>query len=69
MRSSGPPAIKGGLVLTTRTGDFELDIGRDVSIGYSSHSGSAVELYLLETFTFRLLTTEAAVVLSVAEKE
>jgi uncharacterized linocin/CFP29 family protein len=57
------PAIEGGFVLTTRGGDFELDIGQDISIGYSSHSSTIVELYLLETFTFRLLTTEAAVVL------
>ncbi|HVV92545.1 MAG TPA: family 1 encapsulin nanocompartment shell protein [Hyphomicrobiales bacterium] len=63
------PAIKGGFVLTTRGGDFELDIGQDVSIGYSSHSATAVELYFLETFTFRLLTTEAAVVLAPEEKK
>jgi len=63
------PAIEGGFVLTTRGGDFELDIGQDISIGYSSHSGRAVELYFLETFTFRLLTTEAAVVLAPGEKE
>ena len=58
------PAISGGFVLTTRGGDFELDIGQDVSIGYASHSATSVELYFLETFTFRLLTTEAAVVLA-----
>lgn len=57
------PAIQGGFVLTTRGGDFELDIGQDFSIGYLSHSVSAVELYLQETFTFRLLTTEASVAL------
>ena len=62
------PAIDGGFVLTTRGGDFELDIGQDISIGYSSHSGAAVELYFLETFTFRLLTTEAAVALASGEK-
>jgi uncharacterized linocin/CFP29 family protein len=58
------PAIKGGLVLTTRGGDFELDLGQDIAIGYLSHSATAVELYLQESFTFRLLTTEAAVVLA-----
>ncbi len=61
------PAIAGGMVLTTRGGDFELDIGQDISIGYQSHSSSSVELYFLETFTFRLLTTEAAVALSAAK--
>ncbi|SDT35061.1 family 1 encapsulin nanocompartment shell protein [Bradyrhizobium canariense] len=58
------PAIAGAFVLTTRGGDFELDIGQDVSIGYLSHSDTAVRLYLQETFTFRLLTTEAAVALA-----
>jgi uncharacterized linocin/CFP29 family protein len=58
------PAIEGGLVLTTRGGDFELAVGQDISIGYSSHSGPTVELYLQESFTFRLLTTEAAVALT-----
>jgi uncharacterized linocin/CFP29 family protein len=61
------PAIKGGFVLTTRGGDFQLNIGQDISIGYSSHSRTIVELYLQETFTFRLLTTEAAVVLAPGE--
>jgi uncharacterized linocin/CFP29 family protein len=58
------PAIAGAFVLTTRGGDFELSIGQDVSIGYSSHSDTVVRLYLQETFTFRLLTTEAAVALA-----
>jgi uncharacterized linocin/CFP29 family protein len=61
------PAIAGGFVLTTRGGDFALDIGQDISIGYLSHSKTIVELYLQETFTFRLLTAEAAVVLAPAE--
>jgi len=62
------PAIRGGFVLTTRGGDFELDLGQDISIGYLSHSETSVRLYLQESFTFRLLTTEAAVVLAPAEK-
>ena len=57
------PAIEGGFVVTTRGGDFELDIGQDISIGYLSHSDTVVELYFQESFTFRLLTTEAAVAL------
>jgi uncharacterized linocin/CFP29 family protein len=58
------PAIAGVLVLTTRGGDFELSLGEDVSIGYLSHTDSAVRLYLQETFTFRVLTSEASVALS-----
>ncbi|HEY8006314.1 MAG TPA: family 1 encapsulin nanocompartment shell protein [Methylocella sp.] len=57
------PAIAGAVVLTTRGGDFDLHIGQDVSIGYLSHTDSVVHLYLQETLTFLLLTTEAAVAL------
>jgi uncharacterized linocin/CFP29 family protein len=57
------PAIEGAVVLTTRGGDFDLHIGQDVSIGYLSHSDTTVQLYLQETFTFLLLTTEASVTL------
>src|ERR1700723_1652876 len=58
------PAIEGGVVLTTRGGDFELTIGQDISIGYIGHSETTVRLYFQETLTFLLLTTEAAVVLA-----
>jgi uncharacterized linocin/CFP29 family protein len=57
------PALTGAFLLTTRGGDFEFDVGQDLSIGYSSHSADVVDLYFYETFTFRLLTTEASVVL------
>jgi hypothetical protein len=36
------PAIDGAFVLTTRGGDFALHIGQDLSIGYLSHSDTAV---------------------------
>jgi len=58
------PAIEGACILTTRGGDFDLHIGQDVSIGYLSHTATAVQLYLQETLTFLLLTTEAAVALA-----
>ena len=57
------PAIEGGFLLTTRGGDFELDIGQDISIGYLNHSSAVVDLYLQETFTFQTLTSEASVAL------
>jgi uncharacterized linocin/CFP29 family protein len=62
------PAIEGAFVLTTRGGDFELTLGQDVSIGYLSHTDSAVRLYLQETFVFRVLTSEASVALSPSQK-
>lgn len=58
------PAIDGAFVVTTRGGDFELHIGQDLSIGYLSHTDSAVRLYLQESLTFLLLTSEASVALS-----
>jgi uncharacterized linocin/CFP29 family protein len=63
------PALSGAFVLTTRGGDFDLHIGQDVSIGYLSHTDSVVRLYLQETLTFLLLTTEAVVVLAPPAKE
>jgi uncharacterized linocin/CFP29 family protein len=62
------PAVAGAFVLTTRGGDFDLHIGQDLSIGYLSHSDTVVRLYLQESFTFLLLTTEAAVALAPAAK-
>ena len=62
-RSSGRRRFPGAFVLTTRGGDFDLHIGQDVSIGYLSHTDRRSAL-LEETFTFLLLTTEAAVALN-----
>jgi uncharacterized linocin/CFP29 family protein len=58
------PGIEGAFVLTTRGGDFDLRVGQDVSIGYLSHTETAVRLYLQETFTFLFLTAEAAVAMT-----
>ena len=61
------PAISGAFVLTTRGGDFGLYLGEDVSIGYLSHDDKTVRLYLEESFTFLLLTTEASVAVTAKE--
>jgi uncharacterized linocin/CFP29 family protein len=55
------PGIRGALVASQRGGDFELVVGRDLSIGYQDHSTTSVKLYLQESFTFRVLSPEAAV--------
>lgn len=57
------PAIDGAFVLTTRGGDFDLQLGTDVSIGYLSHDADTVQLYLQETLTFLCYTAEASVCL------
>ncbi len=58
------PALKGGgVLLSTRGGDYELTVGQDMSIGYAAHDRTDVELYLTESFTFRVLEEKAAVFL------
>jgi uncharacterized linocin/CFP29 family protein len=55
------PAITGAIVLTTRGGDFSLHLGQDLAIGYLSHTDAEVSLYLQESLTFLMYTSEAAV--------
>jgi uncharacterized linocin/CFP29 family protein len=63
------PAVNDAFVLTTRGGDFSLYLGEDVSIGYFGHDDKTVHLYLQETFTFLLLTTEASVALTASDSK
>jgi uncharacterized linocin/CFP29 family protein len=62
------PAVDGAVVLSQRGGDFELAVGQDFSLGYLEHSAAKVRLYLQESFTFRVLSPEAAVPLSYSKK-
>lgn len=55
------PALTGAVLLSTRGGDFELTVGQDLSVGYAYHEKHQVELYLTESFTFRVLEPKAAV--------
>ena len=57
------PGVQGAVVLSLRRGDFLFESGQDLSIGYDSHDGEVVRLYLEESFSFRVATPEAAVVL------
>jgi uncharacterized linocin/CFP29 family protein len=54
-------AIDGGVVLSLRGGDYQLTVGQDLSVGYAYHDKHQVELYLTESFTFRVLEPGAAV--------
>lgn len=58
------PAISGALALSTRSGDFDLHIGQDLSIGYLAHDADSVELYFVESLTFVANTAEASVSLT-----
>jgi uncharacterized linocin/CFP29 family protein len=55
------PGVDGAVVLSTRGADFRLTLGQDVSIGYLDHDATSVHCYLEESFTFTVLTAEAAV--------
>jgi uncharacterized linocin/CFP29 family protein len=60
------PGVEGGVVLSLRGGDFVLDSGQDLSIGYLDHTATSVRLYLEESFSFRVLEPSASVVLTPA---
>lgn len=55
------PAVDGAVVLSVRGGDYELIVGQDLAIGYADRDRHAVELFLTESFTFRVLEPAAAV--------
>jgi uncharacterized linocin/CFP29 family protein len=57
------PGVRGALVLSLRGGDFLFECGQDLAIGYDDHDAGTVRLHLEETFSFRVATPEAAVVL------
>ena len=55
------PGIEGAVVISQRGGDFVLELGQDVAVGYRSHDAEGVDLYLEESFSFRVATPEAAI--------
>ena len=57
------PGVNGGAVVSLRGGDFLLECGQDLAIGYHAHDADSVHLYLVESFSFRVATPEAAVAL------
>lgn len=60
------PAIDGALLVSTRGGDYQLQLGQDLSIGYLSHDDNQIELYLEESLAFQAFTAEASVVFTAA---
>lgn len=55
--------VHGAILVSLRGGDFLLDCGQDLSIGYISSDEEFVRLYLEESFSFHVATPEAAVAL------
>ena len=58
------PGVEGAVLVSQRGGDFALQVGEDLSIGYDSHDSEAVALYLEESLTFQVLTADAAIALT-----
>ncbi|MCK9269683.1 MAG: family 1 encapsulin nanocompartment shell protein [Bacteroidales bacterium] len=57
------PYITEGAMVSTRGDDFTLTLGQDLSIGYESHTQNDVQLYLTESFVFRVIEPKAVIVL------
>ncbi len=55
------PGIEGAVVISRRGGDFLFESGQDIALGYAAHTADSVSLYLEESFSFRVVTPEAAI--------
>jgi uncharacterized linocin/CFP29 family protein len=58
------PGVTGGVLLSMRGGDFLFDCGQDLAVGYTTHDAEHVDLYLEESFAFRVVSPEAAVAIA-----
>jgi uncharacterized linocin/CFP29 family protein len=58
------PGVEGAVVVSARGGDFLLDVGQDLSVGYSSFDDENIHLYLEESLTFRVAEPDAGIALS-----
>ena len=57
------PGVVGAVVVSLRGGDFILDVGADLAVGYDAHDSDVVHLYLEESLSFHVATPEASVAL------
>ncbi|MCK9337952.1 MAG: bacteriocin family protein [Arcobacteraceae bacterium] len=53
------------LVISQRSGDFEFYSGLDVSVGYETETKDGVELFLIQSCAFRVITPEAVVLINI----
>ncbi|HWC36975.1 MAG TPA: family 1 encapsulin nanocompartment shell protein [Acidimicrobiales bacterium] len=56
-------AVDGAVVVSLRGGDYALECGQDLSLGYLDHTDSAVRLYFEESLSFAVNEPAAAVAL------
>jgi uncharacterized linocin/CFP29 family protein len=57
------PAVEGGVLFSTRGGDFLITVGGDFIVGYRSHDETDIHLFCVETIAAQLLTPEAVCVI------
>ena len=55
------PTLEGAIMLPYNHEDLEMTIGQDLAIGYVSHDNKTVELFITESFTFRVLDPDIIV--------
>jgi uncharacterized linocin/CFP29 family protein len=55
------PLMEEAYLFSTRGGDMALTLGRDFCIGYHAHDTKNVQLYLTESFTFRIVNPWAII--------
>jgi uncharacterized linocin/CFP29 family protein len=55
------PGVQCAVVLSMRGGDFRMEVGEDLSIGYLAHDIDQVTLYLEQTFNFRVTEPDAGI--------
>lgn len=53
--------VKDALLVANRGDDLELTVGQDLAVGYHSHTSTEVNLFITESFTFRVVAPEALV--------
>jgi uncharacterized linocin/CFP29 family protein len=62
------PGVNGGVVVSQRGGDFVFECGQDIAIGYAGHDANEVNLYLQETYSFRVLEPGASIALPAGDR-
>ncbi|MFW5790105.1 MAG: family 1 encapsulin nanocompartment shell protein [Halanaerobiaceae bacterium] len=55
------PELGDNSVMLAAGDDFELFVGQDVSLGFKDYDADSVDLFLFETFTFKVNGPEAAI--------
>ncbi len=53
--------VKDAWLVSGRGGDLELTVGQDLAVGYHSHTAGEINLFVTESFTFRVIAPEVLV--------